>query len=53
MRNKRQASFYAESSDLDKFQELFPNCFTLFMQRVLKAVLRDRELFNKIFWSEV
>lgn len=49
---KRQVTFYCDKSIIDRFQSLYPSCLTLFLSRVLEAVLTDRQLFNKIFFKE-
>ena len=46
-------SFRIEKTKRDKFQKLYPYCLSQFLRKAIILAIRDRELFQKIYFSEV
>lgn len=50
---KVQITFYSDSKDRDKFQQLYPHLLTLFLFRAIKRAINDKEFFDSVFfWRE-
>ena len=46
-------SFRIDKSIRDKFQKLYPYCLSQFLRKAITLAIRDKELFNKIYFTEV
>lgn len=50
---KRQIHVTCDKDLLDLFQRLYPSTLTRFIQQALKLACKDKELFMKIFFSNL
>lgn len=50
---KHQVSFYISEELRNRYQELYPRTLTLLLQRFIKLVVKDRQLFERVFFEEI
>lgn len=45
-------SFRLDKNIRDNFQRLYPFCLSRFLRKCILAAIKNRELFNQIYFSE-
>ena len=49
----KQITAYVDEDILNRFKSLYPQCLTLFIRRAISACVKDRQLFERIFFHGV
>lgn len=49
---KKQINVSVDSKDYEKFMRLYKGCLTRLIQKVIHAVVNDKELFLKLFFGD-
>lgn len=50
---KKQTSVYLVKEDIELYERLYPKTLGIFLQKAIHQALLDKELFYKIFTSEL
>lgn len=50
---KKQTSVYLIKEDIELYERLYPKTLGVFLQKAIHQALLDKELFYKIFTSEL
>lgn len=53
MSKNKQMTVYVDESILKRYQEMYPYTLTPLIRKFLSMVIKDKNLFQKIFFSEV
>lgn len=49
----KNISFRLPEDLRDKFQRLYPGCLSLFLRRAIELAIKDKSLFDKIFFTNL